>query len=110
RLPAQPAAGAQDRYSGEPLPADQAFRRGAVAGHGLMRHVIVLGGGACGLTAAYRLARAGCEVTVLEREARPGGLCGTHERSGFRFDFGGHRFLSRSPALEALVRELVGGE
>ncbi|HEY7958102.1 MAG TPA: FAD-dependent oxidoreductase [Polyangia bacterium] len=75
-----------------------------------MRHVIVLGGGACGLTAAYQLARAGCEVTVLERESRPGGLCGTHERSGFRFDFGGHRFLSRSPALEALVRELVGGD
>jgi protoporphyrinogen oxidase len=70
--------------------------------------VVVLGGGACGMTAAYTLARAGVEVTVLEREERVGGLCGTHERDGFRFDLGGHRFLSRSPALHALIRRLLG--
>lgn len=72
--------------------------------------VVVLGGGACGTTAAWRLARAGCDVTVLEREPRVGGLCGTEERDGFRFDFGGHRFLSRSPSLHELVRELVGAD
>ena len=70
--------------------------------------VAILGGGACGTTAAWHLARAGAEVTVLEREPRVGGLCGTEERDGFRFDFGGHRFISKSRALEALVRELVG--
>ncbi len=70
--------------------------------------VVVLGGGACGMTAAYTLARAGAAVTVLERESRVGGLCGTHERRGFRFDLGGHRFLSRSRALHALVAELLG--
>ena len=73
-----------------------------------MTSIVVLGGGACGLTAAYTLARAGVEVTVLERETRVGGLCGTHERDGFRFDLGGHRFISRSAALQELVRELVG--
>lgn len=73
-----------------------------------MTEVVVLGGGACGLTAAYALARAGVGVTVLERETRVGGLCGTHERDGFRFDLGGHRFISRSAALHALVRQLVG--
>jgi protoporphyrinogen oxidase len=62
------------------------------------------------MSAAYRLARAGVRVTVLEREPRIGGLCGTHERDGFRFDFGGHRFLTRSRALEQLVRELVGDD
>lgn len=72
------------------------------------RRIVVLGGGACGMTAAYTLARAGAEVTVLEREPRIGGLCGTHERDGFRFDLGGHRFISRSPAMHELVRELVG--
>ncbi len=71
---------------------------------------MVLGGGACGMTAAWRLARTGREVTVLEREPRAGGLCGTQERDGFRFDFGGHRFLSRSRALHALVAELVGDD
>jgi protoporphyrinogen oxidase len=60
------------------------------------------------MTAAWRLARSGARVTVLEREPRVGGLCGTHERKGFRFDLGGHRFISRSAALEDLVRELVG--
>ncbi|MGZ3438735.1 MAG: FAD-dependent oxidoreductase [Polyangia bacterium] len=70
--------------------------------------VAILGGGACGTTAAWHLARAGAEVTVLEREPRVGGLCGTEERDGFRFDFGGHRFLSRSRALQGLVQELVG--
>jgi protoporphyrinogen oxidase len=70
--------------------------------------IVVLGGGACGMTAAWALARAGAAVTVLEREPRVGGLCGTEERDGFRFDFGGHRFLSRSPALEKLVRQLCG--
>ncbi|HZS38089.1 MAG TPA: FAD-dependent oxidoreductase [Polyangia bacterium] len=74
------------------------------------RRVAVLGGGACGLTAAHALASRGADVTVLEREPRPGGLCGTVERAGFRFDFGGHRFISRSRALEDLVRELVGDE
>ncbi|MCA1664361.1 MAG: FAD-dependent oxidoreductase, partial [Myxococcales bacterium] len=70
--------------------------------------VAILGGGACGTTAAWQLARAGADVTVIEREPRIGGLCGTEERDGFRFDFGGHRFLSKSRALQALVQELVG--
>ncbi len=70
--------------------------------------VAILGGGACGTTAAWHLARAGVEVTVVEREPRVGGLCGTEERDGFRFDFGGHRFISKSRALEGLVQGLVG--
>jgi protoporphyrinogen oxidase len=38
------------------------------------RNTAVLGGGALGLTLAYRLARAGDRVTVIEREPEPGGL------------------------------------
>jgi len=70
--------------------------------------VAVLGGGACGMTAALMLQRAGAEATVIERERRVGGLCGTQEHQGFRFDLGGHRFISRSAALVELVRELLG--
>jgi len=75
-----------------------------------LRRVVVLGGGACGMSAAWALVRAGAEVTVLEREPRAGGLCGTHERDGFRFDLGGHRFLTRSSSLLQLVEELLGDE
>ena len=37
------------------------------------RHVVVVGGGIAGLTAAVGLAERGVRVTVLEREARLGG-------------------------------------
>ncbi|MCW0038706.1 FAD-dependent oxidoreductase, partial [Acinetobacter baumannii] len=33
--------------------------------------VLVLGGGVIGVTSAYYLARAGAEVTVLDRQAAP---------------------------------------
>jgi protoporphyrinogen oxidase len=70
----------------------------------------MLGGGACGMSAALELARHGVRATVLEREPRVGGLCGTHERDGFRFDFGGHRFITGNPEIESLVHELVGDD
>jgi phytoene dehydrogenase-like protein len=55
---------------------------------------VILGGGPCGLAAAWHLARRGARPIVLEREDLVGGLCATHERSGWRFDLGGHRFVS----------------
>ena len=36
-------------------------------------HVVIIGGGACGMMAAWDLCLAGARVTVLERERRPGG-------------------------------------
>ncbi|MGI8700943.1 MAG: phytoene desaturase family protein [Nocardioidaceae bacterium] len=50
--------------------------------------VIVVGAGLGGLSAALRLAGAGRQVTVLEREPRPGGRCGLLEVAGYRFDTG----------------------
>jgi protoporphyrinogen oxidase len=70
--------------------------------------VVVIGGGACGMTAAWELARHGADVTVLEREPAVGGLCATVERDGWRFDLGGHRFISRSGDLVDRVVELLG--
>jgi protoporphyrinogen oxidase len=72
--------------------------------------VLVLGGGPSGLACAWELARAGQSVTVLEREPRAGGLCATLERDGWRFDLGGHRFVSSNADLARRVRELLGGE
>jgi len=50
--------------------------------------VVVVGAGLAGLSAALRLAGAGREVTVVERETIPGGRAGLIEDSGYRFDTG----------------------
>jgi protoporphyrinogen oxidase len=73
-----------------------------------MSRTLVLGGGPAGLTAAWRLARRGHAVTVIEKLDRPGGLCLTVERDGFRFDLGGHRFISRNDELVEAVRQMMG--
>ncbi|WP_230409916.1 FAD-dependent oxidoreductase [Candidatus Kuenenia stuttgartensis] len=54
--------------------------------------VLVLGGGPCGLSAAWELSKHGYNVTVLEKGSKVGGLCITNEYNGYRFDLGGHRF------------------
>lgn len=53
-----------------------------------MSHVIVVGAGLSGLAACLHLAGAGHRVTLIEREAHPGGRNGTMERDGFQFDTG----------------------
>jgi phytoene desaturase len=51
-------------------------------------HVVVVGAGLGGLACALRLAGAGRSVTVLEREAGPGGRIGRLNLDGYRFDTG----------------------
>jgi phytoene desaturase len=51
-------------------------------------HVVVVGAGLGGLSAALRLAGAGRRVTILERELVPGGRAGVLEMDGYRFDTG----------------------
>ncbi len=51
-------------------------------------HVVVVGAGLGGLSAALRLAGAGRRVTVLERMSHPGGRAGLLELDGYRFDTG----------------------
>jgi phytoene desaturase len=50
--------------------------------------VVIVGAGLGGLSAALRLAGAGREVTVVEREAVPGGRAGRLELGGYSFDTG----------------------
>jgi phytoene desaturase len=51
-------------------------------------HVVIVGAGLGGLSAALRLAAAGRRVTVLERSLVPGGRAGLLEVDGYRFDTG----------------------
>jgi protoporphyrinogen/coproporphyrinogen III oxidase len=50
------------------------------------RHVVVIGAGLAGLAAAWRLARSGLGVTLLERASRPGGRAAVHREEGFTLE------------------------
>lgn len=79
----------------------------------MSRRVAVLGGGLAGLGCAYELARAGVEVTVIEREPYPGGMASsftdTAGADSFTYDFGPHRFHTTDPELIAHVQDVLAG-
>jgi protoporphyrinogen oxidase len=78
---------------------------------GERKHVVVMGAGPAGLTAAYELMKRGVPVTVLERDPKQvGGLARTVEHKGYRFDIGGHRFFSKNEEVEELWTEILGDE
>lgn len=51
-------------------------------------HVVVVGAGLAGLSAALHLLGAGRRVTVVERDPLPGGRAGLLEQGGYRIDTG----------------------
>ncbi len=55
---------------------------------GPTNNVVIVGAGLAGLSAAMRLAGAGRNVTVIERDAGPGGRAGRISDRGFEFDNG----------------------
>src|SRR5437899_5757559 len=70
--------------------------------------VAIIGAGAGGLTAGYLLSKEGIEVTVLEADpVYVGGISRTATYKGFHFDIGGHRFFSKSKAVEDLWTEIL---
>jgi protoporphyrinogen oxidase len=71
-----------------------------------MHRAVVLGGGLTGLVAAERLAAAGVEVPVIERESEPGGACRSRTSDGFTFDHTGHLLHVARPETETYLREL----
>ena len=56
-------------------------------------HIIVVGGGLAGLSAALCAADAGMRVTLLERRHRLGGATWSFERNGIWYDNGQHVFM-----------------
>jgi protoporphyrinogen oxidase len=72
------------------------------------KQVVIIGGGPAGLTAGYLLAKRGVAVQVLEADPHyVGGISRTVSYKGFHFDIGGHRFFSKSKAVEELWSELL---
>lgn len=75
-------------------------------------HVLVLGGGLSGLSCAYKLAKAGYRITVVEQYDEVGGLAssGTLKTQWGEFDYdtGPHRFHTGEKHLNDEVLELLG--
>jgi protoporphyrinogen/coproporphyrinogen III oxidase len=71
-------------------------------------HVVVVGGGISGLTAAYRLQQSGVDlrVTLLEASDYFGGKLRTEVHDGLTIEAGPDSFLSYKPAAINLAREL----
>lgn len=62
--------------------------------------VVVLGAGISGLVAAAYMARAGAHVTVLEKEAQPGGICANRVPVGdFAVPTGPHTLTALDPKV-----------
>ncbi|MGA2490405.1 MAG: phytoene desaturase family protein [Anaerolineales bacterium] len=55
--------------------------------------VLIVGAGIGGIATAARLARYGCQVTVVEKCEKPGGRCGRMTVNGYAFDTGATLFL-----------------
>ncbi|HLK45100.1 MAG TPA: FAD-dependent oxidoreductase, partial [Acidimicrobiales bacterium] len=72
----------------------------------MTRSVVVVGGGLAGITAALECADAGCDVVLVERRARLGGLTWSSRRNGLWFDNGQHVFLRCCTAYLALLDRL----
>ncbi|MGT2425749.1 flavin monoamine oxidase family protein [Amnibacterium kyonggiense] len=70
------------------------------------RDVVVVGAGACGLTAATRLRAAGASVIVLEARDRVGGRLRNDETSGALLELGGQWVSPDQTALRAAIEEL----
>ncbi|MFN2560139.1 MAG: phytoene desaturase family protein [Jatrophihabitans sp.] len=73
---------------------------------GPTEHVVIVGAGLGGLSAALHLAGAGRRVTILERADVPGGRCGLLDDRGYRFDTG--PTVLTMPELVARPLEAVG--
>ena len=53
-----------------------------------MKNVIIIGSGFSSLASACYMAKAGFEVTVLEKNEQIGGRASMLEKQGFKFDMG----------------------
>ncbi|MFC5723987.1 protoporphyrinogen/coproporphyrinogen oxidase [Streptomyces gamaensis] len=74
------------------------------------RHVIVIGGGIAGLSAAHRLTGAGARVTLVESAERLGGKLWTGELAGVPVDFGADALPGHRPEAVDLARAVGLGD
>ena len=73
--------------------------------------LVVLGAGPAGLAAAWRAARRGLSVVVLDRAEYVGGMASSFDVAGVRVDYGSHRLNPDMPGyVLADLRFLLGAD
>lgn len=76
--------------------------------------VIIIGAGVSGLMAGIELLKNNKSVTILEKEETCGGQCRTevlkYNSEEYRFDYGGHRFITNNEELLDFVEEVLADD
>ena len=66
----------------------------------MAKHIVIIGAGIAGLSAASYLARNGYQVTVLEKHSLSGGLCTSWKRGGYTVDYCIHWLMGSRKGTE----------
>jgi len=72
--------------------------------------VVIAGAGPAGLAAAHELVSRGAAVDIFEHLDKVGGIARTEVYKGYRFDLGGHRFLTKVPEVQRFWADIMGPE
>jgi len=75
-----------------------------------LKHILIIGGGPAGLTAAVELCRQNLRVTVFEKDKLVGGIARTEQYKGYHFDIGGHRFFTKIGEVEKFWYDILGDD
>ena len=98
---------ANQRFSTS-FPNNQVEPPGGVATKpsGVPSHILIIGGGIAGLSAAWQLQQQGIGYTLLEASARLGGMVWSERFDGYVVDGGAESFITRKPELWELTQSL----
>lgn len=72
----------------------------------MTKKIAVAGGGISGLTAAYRLMKEGCDVTLFEKKLQSGGSIRTGKENGYLFEYGPNSTMNSNDEIDGLCRSL----
>jgi protoporphyrinogen oxidase len=78
-------------------------------GKGGKMDVVIIGAGLAGLGAAWKLQSKNLNISILEKESRPGGLCRTERENKFLFDYTGHLLHFKDPIFKEIVFSQIEG-
>lgn len=76
----------------------------------MAKKAIILGGGITGLTAGFKLAEAGYEIVVIEKEDQLGGQARTIKRGGYYLDLGAHKIFTVMEHAHKFLADLAGDD